>query len=195
MVSVAIFSGIVLSLFILDHLLQIWANPASLTETPTADDSIDVVDQSATNSIGIFAIVLVVIQFTMDEFPLKYYGLLALSALSLSSGFLILTFMLELFGSLRVFLHRLQITSLRYAGLLLFLGLYLLLISMPIPAEIYQLLGIFVVLAWIMWIVHELDYIFITQRREWRDNDQSKSEWMEDQISYIYNRIRDIYYY
>ena len=142
-----------------------------------------VVDQSAGRSIAIFAVVLVVIQFALAGTTPTYYQTLALTTLTMAAGFLMITFVLELFADLKILLFRIQITALRFSGLLLFLGLYLLLKSKSIPDTLPNLFGGFVAVAWLIWIIHELHYIFKTQRRDWKARDTTRREWLADLLS------------
>jgi hypothetical protein len=171
-----------IALFALDHLLILVMNPANLTESPSSDDSMQVVDQSAGRSIAIFAVVLVVIQFALDGTTLAYYETLALTTLTMAAGFLMMSFVLELLADLNILLFRIQITALRYSGLLLFLGLFLLLKSKSLPSALPNTFGVFVGLSWLVWICHEAHYIFRTQRQEWKARDITREEWVQDLI-------------
>jgi hypothetical protein len=153
-------------------------NPATLTESPSNNNSMEIVDQSAGRSIAIFAVVLVVIQFTLDGNSPTYHEILALTALTMAAGFLIITFALELFADLKILLFRIQLTSLRYSGLLLFLGLFLLLKSKSISSTLPNTFGIFVGFSWLIWLIHEIHYIFKTQRTEWKIRGISRKEWI-----------------
>lgn len=177
MLSLSTFSGSLIILFLVDHLLILLTNPASLVDSPSSEDSMKVVDQSAGRSIAIFALVLVVIQFTLNGSDLTHYDMLALATLIMAAGFLMITFILELFADLKILLFRVQLTSLRYSGLLLFLGLFLLLKSKSIPGTLSNTFGLFVLLSWLIWIFHEGHYILKTQRSEWRDREISRREW------------------
>jgi len=86
----------------------------------------------------------------------------------MAAGFLIITFALELFADLKILFFRIQLTSLRYSGLLLFLGLFLLLKSKSISSTLPNTFGIFVGFSWLIWLIHEIHYIFKTQRTEWK---------------------------
>lgn len=169
----------IILIFIIDHFLILLVNPASISEAPTSRDSMEMVHQFAGRSIGIFAIVLVVIEFTMERPPLNHFQKLTLAALTISAGFLMVTFILELFGSMKILFFRLQLTSLRYSGLLLFTGLYLLLESKEIPIILTSTLFYFTCLSWIAWIIHELHYIFQTQRKEWNRKNIGRCPWVK----------------
>lgn len=184
MISLFDFSVALIALFLLDHLLILLMNPASLTDSPTSEDSMKIVDQSAGRSIAIFALVLVVIQFTIDGTTLAYYETLSLATLTMAAGFLMITFVLELFADLKILLFRVQLTSLRYSGLLLFLGLFLLLKSKPIPDILPNTFGAFVALSWIIWITHEGHYIFKTQKDDWEVKDTTRRKWVKDRIGF-----------
>lgn len=184
MISLFNFSASLIALFLLDHLLILLMNPASLTDSPTNEDSMKVVDQSAGRSIAIFALVLVVIQFTIDGTTLTYYETLSLSTLTMAAGFLMITFVLELFADLKILLFRVQLTSLRYSGLLLFFGLFLLLKSKPVPEILPNTFGTFVALSWIIWIIHEGLYIFKTQKEDWKAKNTTRRKWVKDCLSY-----------
>lgn len=174
------FSVVLIFLFFLDHLLVVLINPAILTSSPTSEDSIKIIDQSAGRSLAIFALVLVVIQFTLDGgTPLTYYETLTLAVLIMAAGFLMITFVLELVADWKIFLFRVQLNSLRYSGLLLFLGLFLLLKSKDVPNILPNIFGVFVVLSWIIWIIHEIHYIFKTQKKEWDAKNIPRCEWVK----------------
>lgn len=119
----------VLILFIIDILAIIVAKPTILTNSPSAENSMEIVDQSAGRALAIFALVLVVVQFSLDGDSLAYYETLSLTTLVLAAGFLIISFMLELVTDLRTIFFRIQLNALRYSGLLLFSGLFLILYS------------------------------------------------------------------
>jgi len=111
-----------------------------------------------------------------------YYQELTIGILSLCAGFLMLTFILELFSDVRVVLFHLQITALRYSGLLLFSGLLFLLQSYQLNPTIQYLFAGFVLISWIAWIFHELKYLFRIQRREWNNRDMERGEWFHKAI-------------
>lgn len=164
--------------FFLVPFLQIIINPASLSQYPTADDSMSVVAQTAARSVAIFALVLVIIQFILNNGTIDGYQLLAISVLVLCSCFLMMAFIMELIGDIRVLFFHLQLTALRYSGLLLFLGLYFLLRSTDIPNIISAFFGVFVSIAWLAWIIHELHYLLIKQPEEWEREDMDKIEYL-----------------
>lgn len=184
MISITNFSIGLVILFILDHLLIPIMNPATLADSPTSKDSMNVVDQSAGRSIAIFALVLVVIQFTMDGSTLNHYETLALATLTMAAGFLMITFVLELFADLKILLFRIQLTALRYSGLLLFLGLFLILKSKSLPDIIANTFGVFVAISWAVWILHESHYIFKTQKADWEAKGISRERWLKDFLDY-----------
>lgn len=138
------------------------------------------VDQNSGRAIAIFAIVLVIIQFLLGDSEIGYYELLTLNTLVICSGFLMLTFSLELFGAIRSDFFNLQATSLRYSGLVLFLGLFFMLLSTPLPTSISYIFGIFVGFVWFLWLIHELIYIFSIQREEWSAVDKTRRVWFRD---------------
>lgn len=174
------FSLGLIALFVLDHLLVLLMNPATLIESPTSKDSMEIVDQSAGRSIAIFALVLVVIQFALDGNSPTYFEALSLTTLTMAAGFLMVTFVLELFADLKIFLFRVQLTSLRYSGLLLFLGLFLLLKSKSIPDTLPNTFGMFVAVSWITWVAHEIHYIFRTQKSDWKARETNRIRWALD---------------
>ncbi len=182
MISLSCFVVVLILLFFLDHLMVILMNPTILTDSPTNKDSMEVVDQSAGRSLAIFALVLVVIQFSLDGNNLTYYEMLSLATLIMAAGFLITTFILELIADLKTILFRIQLNSLRYSGLLLFLGLFLLLKAKDIPDIMPNLFGIFVAISWFVWFVHELHYIFKTQKKEWNSKDTTRNKWITDRL-------------
>lgn len=184
MISLSHFSIALVGLFVLDHLLIFLMNPASITDSPTSKVSMRVVDQSAGRSIAIFALVLVVIQFTLDGTNLTHYETLTLATLMMAAGFLMITFVLELFADLKILLFRVQLTSLRYSGLLLFLSLFLLVKSKPVPDILPNTFGAFVTISWLIWIVHEGHYIFKTQKEEWEEIGVSRRKWFYRCLSF-----------
>lgn len=168
--------------FALIPVLQFIINPNSISEPPTSSKSMDIVDRTSAQSIALFALVLVIIQFILDGGEITQYQALTIGVLSLCAGFLMLTFILELFGGMWVIVFHLHITSLRYSGLLLFSGLYFLLLSYQLDSIIYIVLGGFVLLSWATWVIHELHYLMITQRREWNETNQHRKEWLVTKI-------------
>lgn len=182
MISIGLVYLILLGAFISVPAGQILINPASTTEAPSSEDSMSVVDRTASESVALFAIVLVVIQFILEDNQMGYYQELTIGVLTVCAGFLMLTFILELFSGIRVVLFHLQITALRYSGLLLFSGLFFLLQSYQLNPQIQLLFGVFVLLSWVTWIVHELNYLFRIQRREWDNRDIDRGEWFRKAI-------------
>lgn len=157
-------------------------NPTRLSNIPTTSDSMDYIDQNSGRAIAIFAIVLVVIQFVLEDPPIGVYEMMSLNVLVICSGFLMLTFALELFGAVRTELFNLQATSIRYSGLLLFLGLFFLLLSTPLPDIAIHIFGGFVALVWLLWFLHELIYIFSIQRDEWAAVGKTRKRWVCEAI-------------
>ena len=169
-------SGIVI--FLAVPIFQFTINPASLSQYPTAEDSMSVVAQTAAQSIAIFAIVLVIIQFILDNGAIDGYRLLAINVLVLSTSFLMVTFIMELIADIKVLFFHLQLTALRYSGLLLFLGLYFLLLSTDTPDIIPAVFGAFVSITWLAWFIHEAHYLFVKQSQEWEGEDMTKVEYL-----------------
>jgi len=182
MISIGEVYLVLLGIFIFVPVVQILINPASISEAPSSKDSMSVVDRTASESIALFAIVLVIIQFVLEDTEMGYYQELTIGILSLCAGFLMLTFILELFSDVRVVLFHLQITALRYSGLLLFSGLLFLLQSYQLNPTIQYLFAGFVLISWIAWIFHELKYLFRIQRREWNNRDMERGEWFHKAI-------------
>lgn len=181
----------VLVLFIIDILAIAVMNPAVLVDSPSAENSMETIDQNAGRALAIFALVLVVIQLSLDGDTLTYYENLSLITLVLSAGFLIVAFVLELIADFKIILFRIQITSLRYSGILLFSGLTLILYSKNIPGIVPTLFGIFVSTTWIIWIIHELHYIFITQRKDWNMRKIRRRDYFCNIISSSCEKIRN----
>jgi len=177
MISIGHVYFILLNVFMFVPTGQILINPASTTEAPSSEDSMSVVDRTASESVALFAIVLVVIQFILENNQMGYYQELTIGFLTVCAGFLMLTFILELFSDIRVVLFHLQITALRYSGLLLFSGLFFLLQSYKLNSQIQLLFGVFVLLSWSTWIIHELNYLLRIQRREWNNRNIDRGEW------------------
>lgn len=182
------------SLFFLSQILKLYMNPASIINSPDSDGAIEDVDKFSTRSIAIFSIVLVVINFTLSSSPdqeLGYWGILTVNVLTLSASFLILSFVLEMWGAVKNYLFNLQITALRYAGLLLFMGLYFLLRTEDMNSSYSFIFSVFVIIAWIMWIIHELDYIFNLEKKEWENSSfDSRSECIKKAMKGLNERIR-----
>lgn len=174
---------ILIILFLLDHIFIALVNPATLTESPSTDDSMDLINQFVGRAIAIFAIVLLIIQFILDNSSITYYEEFTLFILTMSGGFLMLTFILELFSDFRIILFRLQLNSLRYSGLLLFLGLFFLLKSNDISEFIEIIFLFFLAISWLIWLIHEIHYIYKTQRKEWNNKNKSRRKWL---IEYIH---------
>jgi len=177
MVSIGEIYLILLVIFVSVPALQILINPASISEPPPSEDSMDVVDRKSSESMALFAIVLVIIQFVLEGDQTGYYQEITIGVLTFCSGVLMLPFILELFGDVRIVLFHLQITALRYSGLLLFSGLFFLLQSYQLNPVIQIVFAFFVLISWGAWIYHELRYLFILQRREWDSNESDRYEW------------------
>ncbi|MFC6952233.1 hypothetical protein [Halorubellus litoreus] len=160
-----------------DIVLIFLINPATLTEPPTSNEIASAVDQFAGRALSILAVVLVVLQFTLDGSDITHFEELTLIALTVSAGLLMVTFILELVGAIRILFFRLQLSALRYAGLLLFLSIVLVLKAKSVPEIMPFSLSVFVGLSWIIWILHELHYIFKTQREEWDSIDMKRCDW------------------
>ncbi|WP_152420726.1 hypothetical protein [Haloferax sulfurifontis] len=182
MTSLGLIYLALLGIFIFVPAGQILINPASTTEAPSAEDSMSVVDRTASESVALFAIVLVVIKFILEDNQIGYYQELTIGVLTVCAGFLMLTFILELFSDIRVVIFHLQITALRYSGLLLFSGLFFLLQSYQLNPQIQLLFGVFVLLSWVTWLVHELYYLFRIQSRDWNNRDINRGDWFRKAI-------------
>jgi len=180
--SITIFYLGFLILFLVVPILQICMNPASIVEVPSTDSSMEVIDRMTAHSVALFSIVLVIIQFILRDGAENDYRLLTVAMLVLCAGFLMTTFILELFGGVRIVLFHLQITALRYAGLLLFTGLYYLLGSYQLESALLLIFDLFLSLAWITWLVHEANYLLRIQRQEWRNREISRKTWFSNQI-------------
>lgn len=165
--------GSILFLFFTSQALKLLVNPASLVNKPRSDDSMDLVDKNSTRSIALFSIVLVVIQFTLRNTTvdnIKYWEDLAINSLLIAAVFLVFTFVLEMWP-IKNYIFNLQLTSLRFSGLLLFQGLYFLLRSESINSLFSDFFAIFIIMSWALWSLHELDYIYNIQMREWNNSD------------------------
>ncbi|UBF21537.1 hypothetical protein HJTV-2_gp57 [Haloarcula virus HJTV-2] len=182
MISIGGVYLVLLGIFIFVPTVQILINPVSISEAPSSKDSMSVVDRTASESIALFAIVLVIIQFVLEDTELSYYQELTVGILTLCAGFLMLTFILELFSDVRVVLFHLQITALRYSGLLLFSGLFFLLQSYQLNPTIQYLFAGFVLISWGAWIFHELKYLFRIQLREWNSRGLERGNWFRKVI-------------
>lgn len=162
-----------LGIFIISQTLKLYINPASLINSPSSENAMENVDKSSTRSIAIFSIVLVIIQFTLPntaDLELGFWGVLTVSVLTLSASFLMISFVLEIWGSRKNYLFNLQQSALRYAGLLLFVGLYFLLTAEGISGLNTAVFAFFLLGSWTLWILHEIDYIFNIERKEWIKN-------------------------
>lgn len=94
-----------------------------------------------------------------------------------------LAYALEFFGSRRKILFRVQYNSLRFAALLLFASIYYY-FKQEIPNQsVVTLFFIFLTLSWSIWIIHEINYIFVTQRRNWSYKDENKLEYLSDTLN------------
>jgi len=176
-VSFTTFTCAIALVFSAISISKIIVNPASIDEEPTTANAEDKVDEFSTRSIAVFSLVLVVIQFTLQSDSLNYWDMMAVNALTISASILMLGFILELWSISITFAFNLQVTSLRYAGLLLFSGFYFLLRSKDIPGIIVTIFVIFLVVVWVIWILHEIKYIFKIQRTEWNSRDMTRIEW------------------
>lgn len=171
----------VIAIFILDLLAKFLVNPSIVVEVPSAEDTTELVEKNANRSIAIFSIVLVVIRFSLPnstQAPVSASTEVAVGAFLLSASFLAISFAFELFAAHRIFLVNLQLTALRYAGLLLFSGTYFLLNSEPVTGPLAILVGASAAIGWVLWILHEIHYIFWIQRRKWdsRDTEEDSRE-------------------
>ncbi|MFC6616177.1 hypothetical protein ACFQAS_14820 [Halopenitus salinus] len=133
------------------------------------------VAQRGSRAIGIFAVVLVVVNFIIDPTSeIINVESLALVTTLISAGFLMLAFVLEVIGGLNVFLFKIQEDSLTYAGLLLFTGLYFVLRGVDAPPLLTILVLVFIILSWTVWIVYKIDYLLNIQQMEWDAVDDSR---------------------
>jgi|GEM_PF-3029286 len=179
MISISAIYSVSIIVFLAIPVLQLIINPSSITEDPKADDTMSVVDKTASQAVALFAIVLVIIQFILDNGDkISTEEMKVISLLSMCAGFLMLTFAFEMIGGLRLLVFHLQLTALRYSGLLLFTSLLFLLNMYPLNGLIYDMYLIFVVLVWSIWIIHEAHFLFINQRKIWKNKDATYSRWI-----------------
>lgn len=169
-------------LFVTIQVLKLFVNPNNLVQPPNSDDSMDVVDRWMAQSVGLFAIVLVIIQFVLSETQIGEMETLAVTALIVSAMFLMAGFILELYAGWRMFAFNLQLSSIRYAGLMLFTGLWFLLLDQSIPSGVTEVFkyGLFTI--WVVWGIHELHYILIIGRRNWRSHKITRRTWLKLRI-------------
>lgn len=170
-------------LFVVDALSKLVVNPLSLFEEPTSSDALSVVDRNTSRSISFFSIGLLVIQLALPdslESSITGMQLLSIYLLTFSTGLLILSFNLELWAPVSSYCFNLQLTSVRFSGLLLFSGLVAFVDSLGTLPVVTNTLGGFVALGGLLWLIHEIDYILISERREWNQHSAlSRTEWLK----------------
>lgn len=126
------------------------SNPTIIRNQPTADRIEEVVETRSSRAMGLFAIVLVVITFILNQskdMSSPEELTLALTTTLLAAGFLILVFVSETHGIINKFWHRLQEDALYYSGLLLFTGLYFIVRSIEVSNVLKYTVSSFIVLA------------------------------------------------
>lgn len=166
-----------ISLFTLQAVANIVVNPYALIQEPTSPNADEMVAQRGSRAIGIFAVVLVVVNFILDPTSdIINPQSIALVTTLISAGFLMVAFSLEVIGGLNVFLFKVQEDSLTYAGLLLFTGLYFVLDEVDAPSILTILVLAFLILSWSIWIIYKFDYIVNIQSMEWEAIDYSRCQ-------------------
>lgn len=190
MLSVNSIIEIVIGLFLIQALLHLLLNPHALRQEPTNERVGEVVENRGTRAMGIFAVVLVVVSFVLTS-PIGDDSLqfLALVTTLLSAGFLMLAFMVEVYGGLNDFLFKLQEDSLTYAGLLLFSGLYLIVASIQSLESLSFVILAFVIISWVFWFYYKVDYLFIIQRREWSAIHADRLEYVRNALANFLNKL------
>lgn len=188
MISPAKFAVGIIVLFAIMQILKLCFNPLNLVRPPEIEDAMGVVDRWMAQSVGLFAIVLVIIQFLLTEGPIGEMEAFAITALVVSAIFLMAGFVLELYAGLRMFIFNLQLSSIRYAGLVLFTGLWFLLLDQSTPDGVTKVFGYGLLIVWVVWGIHELHYILITERRNWRTKDMCRRAWIKSVVLSLLNR-------
>lgn len=169
-------------IFVTIPISQFVINPASIFEDPKLDDAMAVVDRFAAQSLALFAIVLVVIQFIISNPKMMNPANDVVGILVLSSGFLMITFVLEMFAGVRSLIFHTQITALRYSGLLLFTALYKMMESYTQSRLEIEILAIFVVMSWMIWGFHEAHYLSNRQYCKWKAREANRLDWLKKKL-------------
>lgn len=188
MITPAGFAVGLVGLFAIIQILKLCFNPRNLVRTPEIENAMGVVDRWMAQSVGLFAIVLVIIQFVLTGGQIGEMEEFAITALVISAIFLMAGFVLELYAGWRMFAFNLQLSSIRYAGLVLFTGLWFLLLAQSTPGRITEVFGFGLLIVWIVWGVHELHYILIIERRNWRVQDMRRRTWIKSKLLSLLSR-------
>lgn len=151
-----------------------------------------IVDTMAGQAIALFALILVIFQFVIENGELSDNEILSASAMVIAAIFVMLAFALRVVAGLRMVFFNLQVTAVRYAGLVLFLGMYFILLSRPLPSIVVDVFGFFLMLTWVTWLGHEIHYIVITERDEWKGIDKNRREWSRELLSHFRDKGSDL---
>lgn len=158
--------------------IKLVVNPSQLTQSPTDNDAMDIVDRMAGQAIALFALILVIIQFVIENSELSDYEILSATTMVIAAIFVMLAFATRVIAGLRMAFFNFQLTAVRYAGLVLFLGMYFILRSRAFPGGITEIFAFFLIVTWLIWIFHEIHFIIFTETDEWDDVDMNRTEWV-----------------
>ncbi|GAB3328282.1 hypothetical protein [Haloplanus salinarum] len=173
------------------QLIKLYTNPTLLTESPSDEDAMDIVDTMAGQAIALFALILVIIEFVIEGGELTQYEALSATAMVVASIFVMLAFATRVIAGLRMIFFNFQLTSVRYAGLVLFLGMYLILLSRPFTKQVTDIFALFLGITWLVWIVHEIHAILCTERKEWGAIDMNRREWVREILSNLRKKWKE----
>lgn len=171
-----------IGVFIGQAIFHLMINPYSWFQEPQPRAQ-EIVERRGYQAIGIFAVVLLVITFILSP-PMNESRLsdLALTTTLVSAGFLMLAFIIDLYAGVNVFLFKLQEDSLSFAGLLLFSGLFFVIISVEVDQILAYVILLFVIIAWLVWLYYKIEYIFKIQRMEWDYIGKSRIQFLKDRF-------------
>jgi hypothetical protein len=171
--------------------IKIFTNPAQLTDSPTDEGAMDIVDTMAGQAIALFALILVIIEFVIEGGELTHYEALSATAMVVAAIFVMLAFATRVIAGLRMAFFNFQLTSVRYAGLVLFLGMYLILLSRPFPKSVTDIFALFLVVTWSIWVLHEMHAVLCTERKEWKAVDMNRREWVVESSTNFSKKLRE----
>lgn len=171
--------------------IKLVVNPAQVTHSPTDNDTMDIVDRMAGQAIALFALILVIIQFVIESGDLSDYEILSAAVMVIAAIFVMLAFATRVIAGLRMVFFNFQLTAVRYAGLVLFLGMYFILRSRPFPEIITKIFGLFLTITWLTWVLHEIHFIISTERDEWSHIDMGRGEWVREVLANLYQKLKE----
>jgi len=173
------------------QLIKLIFNPAQVIQSPTDDDTMDIVDRMAGQAIALFALILVIIQFVIEGGDLSHYEMLSATVMVIAAIFVMLAFATRVIAGLRMAFFNFQLTAVRYAGLVLFLGMYFILRSRPFPEIITEIFGLFLIITWVTWVLHEIHFIIFTEIDEWSDIDMNRREWVIEVLANLWQKSKE----